>query len=277
MKMLLKHDFLQTKKKFFTLFIVTLAISILAPLLIWLEILSVNNNNFAASAILSFLSTIVFGGFIAISVLVLTTAYKYIKDSLFTKQGYLTFTLPYKTSQIVLSKIITIVAWSVCYILVVILGLSIILGEGFLIITHYVPLEEIKAEFQSINFSEIREVFDTLYLAMNNNNPSLVVWSRILIVLNIIAALPTYLILFFIAGSLVNTNIIKSIKKNPVVLIFFLLIFGVHFITQIIQVSVRGTTLFIIPLIVQLIIDLAIDIGGYQLTVYLLEHRLELV
>ena len=48
---------------------------------------------------------------------------------MFSSQGYLTFTLPYKTWQVVLSKVITFIIWTTSFILIYFICLNIVMLE----------------------------------------------------------------------------------------------------------------------------------------------------
>ncbi|MCH5172471.1 MAG: hypothetical protein J1F31_06565 [Erysipelotrichales bacterium] len=277
---LLKHDLLQTYKKYLLMFGVSLVFFVLTPLLTWFEVLIASNEN--ANVVGSILGTLLiiilifaaFALFMIVSVLVVIYGYSYVHNTLFKKQGYLSFTLPYKTWQLVMSKILIIVFWTVCYSIVVSIGAAIMYGEYLLVFSRYINIEELKTIFQALV-----ELFDIMIDAMNaSGSTATVVTSGILIGLNSIVSLPVGIIIFLLSEAIVNSSILKSKRKVTPILPFILITYGISFISQILlSVCMATSNSIIVPLVIELIINLAVVIGGYELTIYLLEYNLELV
>ena len=271
---LLKHDLLQTKKQYIIMFITAFAFFLLAPILTWLQILSSNGDSIFSNILLTLLLVTSIFLFFGISIGVIITGYRHLHDSLFTKQGYLAFTLPFKTWQIVLSKILTILVWGACYSIVITAGTAIMYGESLLILSKYIPIEEIHGFL-----SMFQELGHSIIEAMTHYDSSTAFWSSFVSILNTIIALPLSIILFLLGESLAHTNIFKSNKKGLGVLIFIALSFVVNYIIQFIVsiLAANEGVSILVPLVIQFIIELGVVIGGYELIIYLLEYRLELV
>lgn len=91
---LIKHDLINTRKKFIIAFIILLALSILFPL----TGLGYDNYDASDSAevgmlVLGLITTLSITTFFIIGISLLSIAIKQFQKSLFSNQGYLTFTL----------------------------------------------------------------------------------------------------------------------------------------------------------------------------------------
>ena len=124
LRKLLKYEFKSTARKFLPLYGAIVAISLLLnlgvrfPHLITMNILS---------------GFILFGLFVALAILTLTTVIKRFKDNLLSDEGYLMFTLPVSCEKLILSKLLAAIVWIISSgIFAVISALLIMANKAFL-------------------------------------------------------------------------------------------------------------------------------------------------
>ncbi len=267
---LLKHDLLTNKKQYITLFILSLCFFIVSPFLTWIQINLTENNN----AIGSVLTTLLIVGtvivFAIISVLTVIVGYQFLHNSLFSKQGYLTLTLPYKSWKIVLSKILSIIIYLAGYSIVIAVGSLIMYGEYKLLLGSYSDL--------SVIFSGIYDIWELIISSSDSETNMIAV--NLLASLNALLSLPTSLILFLLADCLVNSNKTKSTaKKGMIIFLFLLMTFGFNYICRFLETIIMGFASInvIVPLIINSLLSLMVIFGGFKLIIYLLDYHLELV
>lgn len=266
---LLKNDFLQTKKHYISLYIAALIFFVITPLLIRLQLTTSTSDNFVGGIFVTLLITFSTIIFVGISFATLSVGFKFIHDSLFTKQGYLTFTLPFKTWQIVLSKILSFLIWLIGYSIVVIIGSLISYLEFKLLLRDY-----LSGENMSSLFDLIRIIWES-----SSEPGSAITWEGVLSTINSILFFPAIIMIYFVSESLAHTNVIKTNKKGVVIGIFILLLIVIDTILSftISAVANNPENGFIIKSVIQLIANLVCVIGGFELTIYLLDYRLELI
>lgn len=131
---LMKHEFLATWKVMVTLEAVLAAIGVVGFLVIFGMIRTINNDDYYNTTALSFtlmtlLMIILFG---IIAVLIISIIYLIIRyyRSLYTPEGYLTFTLPASTVEILSAKILTGIFWSA-------VTTTLIMVDAWMMITGY--------------------------------------------------------------------------------------------------------------------------------------------
>ena len=129
---LLKYEFRAQRKLLSILSLSALGAGIIGGLMMWLITGSdviygsfTTENDFAAAMLISFSTTLMLGAIFAIIAYIVAVyillLYRFYKHH-FSDEGYLTFTLPATTHQILLSSILNIIIWSFICIVVAILA-----------------------------------------------------------------------------------------------------------------------------------------------------------
>ena len=119
---LLKYEFRAQRKLLSILSLSALGAGIIGGLMMWLITGSdviygsfTTENDFAAAMLISFSTTLMLGAIFAIIAYIVAVyillLYRFYKHH-FSDEGYLTFTLPATTHQILLSSILNIIIWS---------------------------------------------------------------------------------------------------------------------------------------------------------------------
>jgi len=135
---LIKHDIKSSYRDLFPLYMGLLLFAVIAAISVnpereWLSVVT----------ILPF-----FALFIATTVILTLTIIKLFTNRLFSKEGYLTFTLPVTTLETFLSKIMTAVLWTLLTFLVYILATS--LFAGIWIALNWNNVQYVLNEYRSI-------------------------------------------------------------------------------------------------------------------------------
>lgn len=144
---LIKHDIKSSYRDLFPLYMGLLLFAVIAAV-------SVNPER-------EWLSSIIilpfFALFIATTVILTLTVIKLFTNRLFSKEGYLTFTLPVTTLETFLSKIITAILWTLLTFLVYVLATSLFAGIWVAINWNNVQyvLNEYRSFWESIPWNTI--------------------------------------------------------------------------------------------------------------------------
>jgi len=143
---LLKHEFKSVKNTMFLLCGAALIAGILGGLIVWImENAPAAGENIFVSiiGILFMIGTILIlvGCCTAIPIILWLRFYK----SKFSDEGYLTFTLPVTSHQILLSSLLNILIWMVISVLVAVIGICFILSPAFL----YVDFNDVTSIFEA--------------------------------------------------------------------------------------------------------------------------------
>ena len=278
---LIKHDLINTRKKFVIAFIVLLALSILFPL----TGLGYGNYDASDSAevgmlVLGLITTLSITTFFIIGISLLSIAIKQFQKSLFSNQGYLTFTLPFKMWQIVLSKIITFIIWSFSFILIYFISLNILVLEfnGILLAKGYETVsiasfyEGLWKIIESVAISRYFSIF--LAWAPSNYEPNAFVIT--ISVIRLILYIPLFICIILLCYSLSHSSLIKNSKSWVSAILFviiaYLLIFCTNIILWLIARYIEAT---ILPFVYDLLAVIAIIIGSFVISVNILENKLE--
>lgn len=266
---LLKQNLISTKKKFLIMYIIIFAFFILFPIT-----LKLNDWIMGTSSVLATIITNLFVGLIPIlliilAILILRDSLSYIKDSLFSKQGYLNFTLPFKTSSIVLSKLLTALIWMFGFVACAFVGSLIMEGE----MQIFFPMNDSDMSYTFIVFRFITQILDNLNLLEGTT------LQVIILTFCALLSVPYLIVLYLFSNIVVNITKMKKHKKTVSSLVFVLLLIALGQFTQLIiaiLISIANGSL-LLPLLVNLIIEVAVIIIGYQLSMYWINYKLELV
>ena len=115
---LLKHEYKATSRYMIPLYLILLITTILSKIT-----LSLNVYYGVLSFIKNFLIVIYFFSLIIVGILTFVVLIERFYKNMVTNEGYLTFTLPAKTSQILNSKLIAAITWSLVSILLILVSL----------------------------------------------------------------------------------------------------------------------------------------------------------
>lgn len=263
---LLKQNLISTKKKFLIMYIIIFAFFILFPIT-----LKINDWIMGTSSVLATIITNLFAGLIPIlliilAILILRDSLSYIKDSLFSKQGYLNFTLPFKTSSIVLSKLLTALIWMFGFVVCAFVG-SLIMEVEMQI---FFPMNDTDMSYTFIVFRFIIQILDSLNLLGGTTTLQVIILTF---------SVPYLIVLYLFSNIVVNITKMKKHKKNVSSLVFVLLLIALGQFTQLIIAILTSITngSLLLPLLVNLIIEVAVIIIGYQLSMFWINYKLELV
>lgn len=238
---LIKHDLIATKKSFITMILIIFGFCVISPLFTIFQIKS-SNSEFTKSIIELMLST----SYLLIVVLTCITIinlFNYLTKSLFSKRGYLTFTLPYKSSTIILSKIITTMIWLILFNLVIYVSSTLMLIEINAIV------KSILGDEVYIISSDL--IFDLIFYGMS---PLDIFINVLLSIVQLLFFIVTYLL----SVSLTHSSYIKSTKTSLSALIFVGIIAVASVLDNVIsifmiEINVASTWIYIIKLVLSLI------------------------
>ncbi len=264
---LLKHDLNNTKKKFLILFAIFFGICLISPLSNFLTVNSSSQDYGFSGVFAGLIISLSVTGFMVLAILVAVYSFKYLVNSLFSKQGYLTFTLPYKVSQIVLSKILTVIIWQVCFSLVAIVG-----GTIMHLLNSVILAPVLGESYLELPITIIKEIINALTSISTAYTP----WQIVIAVLSSIISFPLTIILILLSFTLINSSSIGSNSKWIAILLFFGFSYGLSTVSQILMRIFALVEPNILPLAIDFILSLGALIGGYKWATYLLEYRLEL-
>ena len=277
---LIKNDLINTKKKYIAAFIVLLAISILTPLMLF----GIDYNNEATqelSVILTILMSLGTSAFFVVGIVLLSIATKQFNKSMFSSQGYLTFTLPYKTWQVILSKVITFIIWSLSFILIYFICLNVIVLEinGIFKIRAGVVIkfsEFYQLLWEFIKDTAVRKYYSLIFGIIDGTsevNTLAIVFSVIKLVLYI----PLYICLILLTSSILGSSISKNTKSWVYALIFIAIAYSLYFFNNVITILIaRFIDSQTLPYLYDLLSVIAIIVGSFSISLNLLENKLEL-
>lgn len=277
---LIKNDLINTKKKYIASFIVLLALSILTPLMLF----GIDYNNETTqefSVILTILMSLGTSAFFIVGIVLLSIATKQFNKSMFSSQGYLTFTLPYKTWQVILSKVITFIIWTLSFILIYFICLNIVMLEvnGILTIRAGTAIkfsQFYRLIWEFIKSLAVRKYYSLIFGIISDNtqiNTLAIVFSVIKLVLYI----PLYICLILLTSSIFGSSISKNTKSWVYSLIFIAIAYSLYFFNNVITILIaRYIDSQILPYLYDLLSVIAIIVGSFSISLNLLENKLEL-
>ena len=274
---LIKNDLINTKKKYIVAFIVLLSLSVLTPLMLF----GIDYNNETPqelSVILTILMSLGTSAFFVIGVFLLSVATKQFNKSMFSSQGYLTFTLPYKTWQIILSKIITFIIWSLSFILIYFICLNIVMLEinGILTIragTAFKFSEFYRLLWEFIKGLAIGKYYHSLLFGIIDGNIEV---NTIAMIFSIIK-LVLYICLILLTSSIFGSSVSKNTKSWVYTLILIAIAYALYFFNNIVTILIaRYIDSQTLPYLYDLLSVIAIIVGSFSISLNLLENKLEL-
>lgn len=277
---LIKNELINTNKKYIVAFIVLLALSLLTPLMLF----GIDYNNDAPeeiSTILSFLMFLCITAFFMIGIALLSVATRQFNKSMFSSQGYLTFTLPYKTWQIILSKIITFIIWSLSFILIYFICLNVIVLEinGILKIRAGVVIkfsEFYRLLWELIKGLAVRKYYSLIF-GIIDGNVELNTVAIVLSVIKLVLYIPLYICVILLTSSIFGTSVSKNTKSWIYILVFLAIAYSLYFFNNVIIILiVRFIDSQTLPYLYDLLSVIAIIVGSFSISLNLLENKLEL-
>lgn len=271
---LLKHEFRAQKKTFFILSIAALGVGILGSLLLWMIVSSsVSTMSDASSVIIAAFGTLGLLGIIlallayvlAIQIILWVRFYRHH----FTGEGYLTFTLPVTTTQILWASIVNIVIWIFISTLVFALSIGIILIPALVEVMKEMDWKTFFDSFREA-FLSMQEVYEEVGL-----NVFTYIFSGIASFISRI----TLPLLCITIGSI--------IAKKHKLLASFGIYYGINMAISIISgilsaVATLADTVsdfsrvFSFSIVMPGVIQLCVGIGSYCLMHYLISKKLNL-
>ena len=199
---LLKFELLGNYRSYFHTYLFYLLFCIIAP--------------FASNALQNIFIPVLGISSVAIMISVFINIIVNFCKSMFTKEGYLSHTLPYKGSVLLASKFLSAILWLCITILVLIGGILILsllvtLRSGISVKELYSGLEMANA---FIRYEMALEGFHEIFTLKRMISSGLI--------LSLVSLIYCYMLIFMIA-ILVNTPIIRSYKTPIGIVLFFLI------------------------------------------------------
>lgn len=200
------------------------------------------------------------------------TLFRFYKNK-FTDEGYLTFTLPVSSEQIFLSSFLNILAWLVISALVLIVALSMIFFIGV--------ADQLKEFFQEMEyvFGSLSGVEDTL-----SGEPGYRMYS-VLSVISVLVA-PVYSIVLLMTSITIGSVVAKKHKILATIGMYYCINFAVSTVESILTVvptilvaaSFTENPFYYMnaAMMVPLLMQIGLSIGGYFLSTHLMKRKLNL-
>lgn len=257
---LIKHDIKSSYRELFPLYMGLLLFSVIAALSVnpdreWLSVVT----------ILPFIAL-----FIATTVILTLTIIKLFTNRMFSKEGYLTFTLPVTTLQTFMSKLITALIWTLLTFFVYLLATGLFTGI-----------------WVTLNWTNLQFAINEYYRNILATLP----WSKIIpeVIRLFSLSLPQIIISIIYSGALmlitvvfVNTSYVSSKKLVVGIIVYLILNFIFNNISNnlipdwLLVYENIGYNINWTYYILSIVYNLLISIGLISLSVWLNDHKLEL-
>jgi len=127
---LFKHDFIDLKNSFFTLFLIVGIVSFTVPFFYELLVEGILANLTGdpqgyGSVVLLMLGWLLMNFFYIVEILFIVVTLRNFARCFYGQEGYFTLTLPISTGKNVLSKILAMIVWGLMFILIALIGLTV--------------------------------------------------------------------------------------------------------------------------------------------------------
>ena len=271
---LLKHEFFSVRKILTGLCIAAIIAGLLGGLIMWNMTQQLNGAELDSekTAMLTIISMLVFMGiyvslfaFLISSFIIL---YLRFYRSKFTDEGYLTFTLPATTHQILLSSILNQLIWGTIIYIVFLISAALMFLPMFLLIGQEANL--------ALLFQELGEIYSLMGFNANTLAAQIFTW---------ISGI-AYGLILPIASITIGSLVAKKHKILASIGIGYGINMALSFLTGILTVTTtfidiifsngNPVSLFNEIMLIPSLIQLVIAIAGYFVTHYLIEKHLNL-
>lgn len=260
---LLKHELKANTALFLIIYSCVIGLAVITGVLLRINILAENSHSNLPLSVsfglfMPFAILAVYGCMIAIPIILLVRFFR----THFSDQGYLTFTLPVKTSAIFLSSAFNILIWTVGTFIVVIISVLIFFAVGL-------PQETVNSLQSLITQFDFAQVFQEIPASSN-------IVSLITLVINAV-----YSIVMPMSAIVIGATVAKKHK--------ILAAIGIGYGISVVNEIISGVLSATIPLntmttanaliatdVCSLIAPLFCIIGGYFLSVHLMKNKLNL-
>jgi hypothetical protein len=221
-------------------------------------------STFGLSSTLTFIIIALVAYFFAVQFINIFHFYK----NKFTDEGYLTFTLPVSTGQIFLSSFLNILLWLVISTLVLMSAASMIIFIG-----ASEPLKEYAWELRVM----LESISDTA-----ENEPGYRLYSFLSAVTTIVT--PAYTVILIMTSIVIGCVLAKKHKILASIGTYYVINFAVSILepmiditpTIILGVTENYNTYMNASLVFSILLRIGLGIGGYFLSVHLMENKLNL-
>jgi len=198
----IKHDLLSTYRDFLSVYSALLVIALIGPFIV----------NSGVEWMIAILFLGIFGFSVATFVITFLTIIRLYNRRLFSAEGYLTLTLPVKTSTTIIAKVVTGFIWST--LTVIVFGISMLI---FGLIYYWT-----NGAFKSVDYLALMDIIEMI-------TDTGAVWTVIQSVfvglpLTILDSIYSLVLLVFVM-TLINTSLIKKYKV-PVGIAIYMVISG---------------------------------------------------
>ena len=247
---LLKHDLKRNWEFFITFGVIIFVSIILIPFF-----LGMNDNgvNLDAFNLLFLIFAIVI---LTVAIcMFLNRSFGIIHQTLFQREAYLTFTLPYSIHKIILSKCLSIIIWSLFIFACFDLGVTLALWESSVLLdTKFSFSLTFGLEFDSITILSLVHAFFSFFL---------------------------FIAIYLFSCSFVNTKFVKSRKRtwatSIIVLCFFVISLFYTIINQLFGIEQYSSYYpSVLSVVISLIFTIGCTVGLYFLSYYILTKKYEL-
>lgn len=203
----------------------------------------------------SILAIIYTGTIIALFIMIFISIFRNYSKSMFSKESYLTHTLPVSTSMLLNSKVLVSAIWCLSSMMVIILSVFI-----FILMAGQVSL------------SDLKELFGYLFTNLSWDNTQVLIWG---IVYSIVDFFEFILVVFFILN-LIHTRLVPKGKAVVGVIIYFFIYTVAGFVVNdiICQIFALDTVKSLVT--IEIVTSVVLGTLYYFGSVYLLEHKLEI-
>ncbi len=269
---LIKHEFVATWKYFLLIDAITLIVGLVAGFITFG--ISGNFDNLPETLIIMLILCLTAYVFALVSVTVLTTAYNVVHyyKSLYTSQGYLTFTLPATTAEVLSAKMIVAFIWQIICALCVAISVVFLFG-GFFFWSVFQGDVSILETITEI-FNEFMETFGLSG-----------VFALVRYIFAVIVQIIMNLMIFFMAISI--GQLWQKHKILSSVLFYFVIRFVLGIATFIINLLTGSLTMLLLEsadparyfshtTMISLIISLVFSIGMYIACIMITDKNLNL-
>ena len=257
---LLKHEFRTTARSLNLLSLAALLVGVLGFIFVLIATLSENLDDHPLVVLIYIpVFLFIFISLFAYGIAAAFIPYKQFYQKKFTDEGYLTFTLPVTTHQVLLSSILNVIIWNIISCLVLIVSILMIFAPVFN--EFYQIFKTIPDIFYGLNYDEIYPIGE-----------------RIIDALITISAIPFSLLLPF-----VSITLGCLISKKWKIGISFCIGYGINMVVStvtetlyILKLFPESAALHYISGILIIIIYLGLSVFGYFLMHRLIKNKLNI-
>ncbi|MDY0277857.1 MAG: hypothetical protein RBQ97_07210 [Acholeplasma sp.] len=236
---LIKHEFKASYRSYLIFYLIVIALAFLGPVMYNIQLEAV------ASLLVPFVFIAIFGVFI----FTLVNVFKSFGERIFGKPGYLLFSVPAKTRDIFLSRVLVNIVWMVSSIIVSVIAVYI-----FIVVLGGEAVAE--------------GIFDTLKNLFNAVEPKEIILGLLSSGISFIS----FMALILLVQSIANTLYHGAKKGLIATILYFVIAWGVSFITEQIYANLTVTQ----QSYAEMGVGVLLSVIYFGISYYLVDKKLEL-